>query len=66
MYYIGEISHDPNGVRKPIIELWDDHSYSNLSQAKTKIEEIKVKYRRDGLEVIDDRIYDVAGSQHWE
>lgn len=66
MYYIGEISYYSNNPKRIIIELWDDKPYSYSAQAKKKIMEIKRKCKNSHLEIIDDKEYDIAGSQHWE
>ena len=66
MYYIGEILLENLDIHgRPIIELWNDMTYS-LKEAKEKIKEIKKEYVRTGLEIISDKEYNVAASQGWE
>jgi hypothetical protein len=62
MYYIGEISYEPNAPGGVLIELWDGGSYRYPIQAKRKIEEIEKEYGNCHLQIIDDKKYDMG----WE
>jgi hypothetical protein len=66
MYYVGEILHEDLDIHgRPIIELWNDMTYS-LKQAKEKIKEIENMCGKTDLEIINDKEYDVVASQGWE
>jgi len=66
MYYIGEVLHGDLDIHgRPIIELWNDMTYS-LQEAKEKIKEIESMCGKTDLEIINDKEYNVAASQGLE